>query len=263
MIDPQDLLNVAIGAARDAGALIEQMAANGIDARDKGFRDLVTAADLASQQFIVDYVLARFPNHTFLAEEDDESLAAIDPDNIVWVLDPIDGTSNYARQLPVYCVSVAASLNGEVIAGAIYDPKRDELFAAHKGGGATVNGQPLKVSNTAQLSEANVLHDWSRAQDTRAQMADWLANIAQEARTVRALGSAALVMCWIAAGRVDAYFNQFIGSWDWAAASLILQEAGGTITNHQNEPLTIGHAKTKVLATNGLIHAQILPILTR
>ncbi len=261
MNDPQHLLTTASEAALAAGNLIEEMAAGGINARDKGFRDVVTEADIASQKCIVDYVIGRFPDHTILAEEDDDSLTKIDPDNVVWIIDPIDGTSNYARQLPIYCVSIAATYKGSVLAGAIFDPQRNELFAACQDGGATVNGQPLQLAATADLTDALILHEWSRGQASRTEMVGWVSALTQQARTVRALGSAALAICWVAAGRADGYFNQQLGAWDWAAASLILQEAGGSISDHHNQALIPGLKGTKVIASNRLIHEQLRSLL--
>ena len=259
MIDPQDLLNVAIGAARDAGALIEEMAAAGIKSKDKGFRDIVTEADLASQKLIVDYINARFPNHGFIGEEEDDALSS--EADTLWIIDPIDGTSNYSHQIPAYCVSIGVAVGGEVVAGVVYDPKRDELFAASKDGGATLNGEPISVSTTASLSDALVAHDWSRPTASRTTVHGILDNVIHNSRTVRAFGSAALVMCWIGCGRIDSYFNISIGPWDWAGASIVLNEAGGAITNWSNETPSVFNPTTSIAASNSNLQTELLSYL--
>ena len=259
MITPQQLLTTAIAAARAAGNLIETMAAAGIHSKSKGFRDVVTEADIAAQQLIVTSIRDRFPEHGFLAEEDDAGLSA-DAETI-WIIDPIDGTSNYSRQIPIYCVSIAAAVKGEIVAGAVYDPNRDQLFAATKNGGATLNGKPIHVSHTDQLNSASISYDWGRGAAERTKMLAMLSTLLHQANTVRCVGSAALVTCWIAAGVVDTYINQNLSAWDWAAAGLILQEAGGTITDHSNQPLQISTKKMTALATNQQLHQQLLPYL--
>ncbi|MEZ4589986.1 MAG: inositol monophosphatase family protein [Chloroflexota bacterium] len=236
---------VAAETAVSAGKLARDLWAKPREISFKGFRDLVTDADVATQAHITQTIQRHFPSHGFLTEEDDSSLPTAGP--IIWIIDPIDGTTNYSRQIPEFCVSIAAcqplvSGGYQPVAAAIYDPMRDELFSAAQGQGATLQvgnnaPQTLQVSTVDELGQAVFALDWSSAADARTTALDILNQFAQESYTVRSIGTAALAMAWIAAGRVDFYFNLRLRPWDVAAAMLLVQESGGAVTAPNGDPI--------------------------
>jgi myo-inositol-1(or 4)-monophosphatase len=249
---------VAENAARAAGHLIRRKLAEPLQVSSKGFRDLVTDADLAAQQQITTTLRTHFPDHGFLAEEKNSALPTAGP--VRWIIDPIDGTSNYSRLLPIFCVSLAVAVAEEVVVGVIYDPLRDELFSAGRGQGATVNGQPLRVSTTADLAEALVGIDWGRQESIRQRSLDALNRFAHHVRSIRALGSSALALAWVAAGRMDLYGNYKLSAWDIAAGALLIHEAGGLTSDLQAAPLRLVE-NTPCVASNGRLHREFLALL--
>ncbi len=257
-IDPKLLRSIAEQAATQAGHLIKEIWSQPRQISSKGFRDIVTDADLASQSLITELIRKRFPDHGFLTEEDDPDLPTTGP--IIWIIDPVDGTTNYSRQIPSFCVSISAARlpnNGprtevEILAGAIYDPMRDELFSAAKGQGSTLNRQTIHVSQTSDLEIAAVGFDWSRENDRRQAMADIIGRIAHDVHTLRATGSAALALAWVAAGRFDLYFNLRIGPWDMAAAKVIIGEAGGQVSSLLGDRWDI--EDSGCIVSNGRLH---------
>jgi myo-inositol-1(or 4)-monophosphatase len=259
----ETLLRAAEEAARLAGDLLRQKLAQPRELSHKLLGDWVTDADHASQALITDFLRARFPGHAFIAEEVAPDLPRRGP--ITWLVDPVDGTSNYSRQQPNFSVSIAAAaaLPGgrppdgayppmRPLAGVIYDPMRDELFGAAAGQGATLNGRPIAVSPTAVLDQSIVGLDWSHYPWGRRQMAQALTRFVDDTHSVRAIGSAALALAWVACGRLDAYANLGLGPWDAAAADLLIREAGGRITDLDGRPWTIN--ELPCLASNGLLH---------
>ncbi|NJN54475.1 MAG: inositol monophosphatase [Anaerolineae bacterium] len=261
--DLSDLLSVAQETAVTAGTLIRDLLRQPRAIAVKGFRDLVTDADFAAQQQITQTIRQRFPDHGFLTEEEDDSLPTDGP--IIWIIDPVDGTTNYSRQQPAFAVSVAAarasSTGYETLAGAIYDPMREELFSAGVGNGATVrdgNGRtaPLHVSLIEQMGDAVLLLDWGGKPALRQRSMAYLQAAAPHVFTVRALGSATLALAWLAAGRADLYFNFNVKAWDLAAAQLILAEAGGVLTAVNGDPLDWQAPVMDCLASNGRLHSE-------
>jgi myo-inositol-1(or 4)-monophosphatase len=224
----------------------------------KGFRDVVTDADVAAQQLITDLIQQHFPGHGFLVEEKDSRLPSAGP--VRWIIDPIDGTSNYSRGIPVFCVSVAVAYDEQLVVGVIYDPMRDELFRAVSGQGAQLNGQPMAVSQVAELSEAVVGIDWGRRNEVRRRSMETLEQLAPLARNARSVGSSALALAWVAAGRFDAYINHSLSAWDIAAGALLIQEAGGLISNAFNQPLGLVES-TSCVGANALLHEPLLALL--
>ena len=208
--------------------------------------------------------VARYPDHGFLTEEEDSQLPANGP--IIWVIDPIDGTTNYSRQIPEFCISIAAcrpTPDGyEPLAAAIYDPMRDELFSAAKGLGATrqIGASapiPMQVSTVADTTEAVMTIDWSASSRARVGIMSLVNKLAQDSFTLRAIGTAALAMAWVAAGRVDGYLNLRLRPWDVAAALLLLQESGGTIVQPSGEPIVWDTAGMACVATNGRLQLDL------
>ncbi|HLH83875.1 MAG TPA: inositol monophosphatase family protein [Trebonia sp.] len=255
-------LQVAIAAAR-AGAA-ELAAARGGDLR-VDFKDaranLVTAADRRSQRAITDVILGAFPaGHAIDGEEG----SAGDPDaGHVWYVDPLDGTANYAHGLPFFCVSIALRAGGDTTAGVVYDPVRDEMFAAARHHGATCNGERLHVSGVTRLDRALVAAQAQTVDEAEIRAyACLVERLMNAAGGVRSLGSPALTLCAIAAGRLDAYAEHAMDAWDIAAGQLILEEAGGTLTTFDGSPRP-ADGRADVAASNGLIHAALIEITAR
>jgi myo-inositol-1(or 4)-monophosphatase len=252
--------DVAAAAARAGGTVLLARWRDGdlqVAYKD-GRANLVTVADRESQQTVAETILAAFPGHAIDGEEG--TAGSPDADH-VWYVDPLDGTTNYAHGLPFFCVSVALRYHGQTAAGAVYDPVRDEMFAAALDGGASLNGQPLRVSAVDRLDRALVVAQ-AQSVDERdirayAALAERLMRVAGG---VRALGSPALTLCAIAAGRLEAYCEYAMDAWDIAAGQLILQEAGGTLTLFDGRPHTTAD-RADVVASNGLIHAELITAL--
>ncbi len=255
-----DPLAVALEAAIAAGDLLREMWPHDREVRLKGPRDIVTDADIAAQDAIAGIVRARFPEHHFLAEEGRHDIS-LDGPTPVWIVDPLDGTTNYARHLPNFCVAIGLARDGLAQVGAVYDPLRRELFYAERGGGAFVRRgadeeQALSVSAVPALAEAVAGADWAHEPALRDQALQALLRVAPACRTVRAFGSAALGLAYVAAGRLDAYYHLALQPWDVAAASLLITEAGGTLTRPDGQPWRLGHRQ--VAASNGALHAAFV-----
>lgn len=258
-----ELLPFVEELAREAGALAREKFGTNLEIDHKGFRDIVTEADYAAQRLITDRVRERYPGHGFVTEEEDETLPGVEATN--WLIDPIDGTTNYSRRLPLFCVSIAVAAGGdprhersEVLAGVIYDPMRDELFSARLGGGATLDGERIQVSDITALGEGIIAVDWSRHRRLRQSTLDVVVNLAHEVTNVRAIGSAALAMAWVAAGRYDGYINFNLNPWDVAAADLLVREAGGQLSDAEGGALKWSVKGGSCVATNGPIHEALL-----
>ncbi len=257
-IETATLLPIAKEAAVTGGKLARQKFAQPLYISQKGFRDLVTDADIAVQAAVTSLIRDTFPQHGFLNEEESD-LPRHGP--IIWVIDPIDGTTNYSRSQPIYCISVAAvrQEDAQPLAAAIYDPMQDELFSAALGQGVWLNDRPIQVSSVATLAEAVIGLDWSRNQRTRRSTADVITRFADRSFTIRAIGSAALAMAWVAAGRLDVYLNYNLFPWDVAAAQLLIQEAGGMLSNLQGDDWNcLIQSPCSTLISNGLVHNEML-----
>jgi myo-inositol-1(or 4)-monophosphatase len=249
---------VAMAAALEAGAFLRSRFGARHHISYKGSpTNLVTEMDRGAETIILDAIRVRFPGHAVLAEESG-ARGGTDPHR--WIVDPLDGTTNYAHGLPIYCVSIALELDGALALGVLYDPSRDECFVAERGRGATLNDAPLRVSATRALGES--LLGTSYPNDLRAAPRNNLAEHAaliQRCRSVRSLGSAALGLAAVAAGRLDGYWEQRLGAWDVAAGALLIREAGGTVTGVHGAPLDL--AAPTIAASNGAIHADLLHTL--
>ena len=253
-------LQVAVDAAR-AGAAELTAARDGdlrIDYKDAR-ANLVTVADRRSQQAITDVILGAFPSGH--AIDGEEGAAGERDAEHVWYVDPLDGTTNYAHGLPFFCVSVALRRGGITTAGVVYDPVRDELFAADRGGGATLNGRALRVSPITRLDRALVVAQAQSVDPAEIAAYGRLAErLMSVAGGVRSLGSPALTLCAIAAGRLDAYCEYAMDAWDIAAGQLILQEAGGRLTLFDGRPHQTAD-RADVVASNGHIHTELISSL--
>jgi myo-inositol-1(or 4)-monophosphatase len=258
-LDLAQLLAVARETAVSAGDLVRKKLDQPRQTSSKGFRDLVTDADLAAQRLITDHIQQSFPSHGFLPEEENSALPT--EGEVIWVIDPVDGTTNYSRQLPVFCVSIAAAVPGKgAVVGVVYDPMRQECFSGIKGEGAWLNGRSLQVNPITDLSQAIIGLDWSHNKTTRQSVLDSLPRFAHQVQTVRAFGSAALALAWVAAGRLDGYLNYNLQPWDTAAAGLLIHEAGGRLGHLDlaNPTLPWFEKNQSMLGSNGRIHQQLL-----
>ena len=254
-----NLLGIAKKAAVEAGKIHAEYFENGVQIGEKsGSYDLVTNADFESEAKIVSIVREVFPSHNILAEE--EKYEETDSE-YTWIIDPLDGTNNFASGIPVFCSSVAVALNGEVLAGAIYDVTRNELFFAEKGQGAFVNGKRICVSPASNLEQSILATGffYDRGKDMRNTLRNiekfFMANV----RGVRRFGAAAIDLAYVASGRFSGFWEFRLQPWDFAAGKLIVEEAGGRITGLKGEKLTID--RHYVVASNGRIHDEILEIL--
>ncbi|MFQ6013885.1 MAG: inositol monophosphatase family protein [Anaerolineae bacterium] len=247
------MLATAVEAAREAGRILMDRLYQPLDIRSKGLRDLVTEADLAAEEAILRIIQAGYADHVVLSEESEIETGESD---YLWIVDPLDGTTNYSRRFPFFSTSIALTHRAEVLVGVVYDPLRDWMFHARKGQGVYLDDRPLRVSQRDELGQSLIGLDWAREQEDRRQTARLVSVLAPKVVTLRATGSAAMALCMVGAGWLDGYFNLAVAPWDTAAASLIIQEAGGTITDIRGNPfhLGIGHC----LASNGLIHQQLL-----
>jgi myo-inositol-1(or 4)-monophosphatase len=252
------LLSTAVEAVIKAGRIQMDFIESGFKISKKGTIDLVTEADVAVETMFRRLIAERYPSHTILAEEfgqDKETTGA----SHCWVFDPIDGTNNYAHGLPIFCSSLALEIDGRGEIGAIYDPTRNELFVAERGGGAFLNGRPIHVSEADTLVESMLVTGFPYDIHKRIpEIVGLFGDFVGKARAVRRLGSAALDICYVAAGRMDGFWEQDLKPWDIAAGAIILEEAGGKVTDFSGGPFS--SRRPQLLATNGKIHDEMLRI---
>jgi len=263
MMQPAELLPVCEKAARAGAAVLLEWQGK-INASEKGPRDLVTEADVASQNVIREIVLAAFPEHRFLGEEDSpEVIAAETSDSEYrWLVDPLDGTTNYVHQLPGFAVSIGVEHKGELVAGVVYDPRLDECFAAAKGNGATLNGEPIKTSECTQINHALVATGFSIDVAQGSIEIERFIEMLPECQALRRLGSAALNLCYLANGRMDGYWAVSVKIWDIAAGVVILREAGGVITDIEHKPFNPKQPRF-VAAANTVLQNEMFRVLDR
>jgi myo-inositol-1(or 4)-monophosphatase len=239
--------------AREAGALLMEHFRARVTIEYKGDVDLVTIADRQSEALILNRIRSLYPAHDVMGEEGTRIETGSD---YRWYVDPLDGTTNFAHGYPVFCVSLAVEFRGERIAGVLYDPTRDELFASEKGSGATLNGAAMAVSKTANLAECLVATGFPSHKRHKNPNIHFYHQITLRTHGVRRAGSAALDLANIACGRFDGFWEFNLNPWDTAAGVLIVEEAGGTVTNMSGGPFQIDSRET--LATNGLIHEALM-----
>jgi len=254
-----NLTQKAIHAARLGGAILQDFAKKGFTIHSKGQTiNLVTEADLRSEEAVIQSIRNTFPEHQILSEE--QGLQDSPQHPIKWIIDPLDGTINFAHGFPMYNVSIGVEYQGSCVIGVIYDPTRDELFLGQQGRGATLNDTPIQVSTTPKLAEALLVtgfaYDIHTATDNN--LKEFCA-FTLRARGMRRTGTAAIDLCYIACGRLDGFWELQLNPWDTAAGKVIVEEAGGKITNYAGEPYSI-YGKT-ILATNTLIHPEMLGVI--
>ena len=253
------MLNFATQIAREAGnLLVQRLGVAKITI--KGDINLVTEADIAAENLIIERIRSYHPQHGILAEESGEAiLVGGKRSDWKWIIDPLDGTTNYAHGYPCFCVSIALEHNEELEVGVVYDPMRDEMFAAERGQGATLNDRRIRVSSVEELDRAMLCTGFPYNVRERPDFARDFTNFTMSAQAVRRDGSAALDLAYVACGRFDGFWEDGLSPWDIAAGALLISEARGRVTNFQNEPLNI--YTEKVLASNGLVHDAMLKLL--
>ena len=246
-------------AAQEAGVMLRGSGEESRDIRFKSPIDLVTNFDKRSQNIILGHLSACFPEHDILAEEDEDLRQGSE---FRWIVDPIDGTTNFAHGFPIFCVSIALEYRRDIVLGLVYDPMREEEFSAIRGEGAYLNGKRVRVSSTAELGKSLLATGFPYdIRDSEVNNLDHFVNFAVRAQAIRRCGSAALDLCYIACGRFDGFWELKLHPWDVAAGSLIVSEAGGRITDFRNGPFDVFGAEA--LASNGVIHDQMEDILRR
>jgi myo-inositol-1(or 4)-monophosphatase len=251
-------LTTAIEAVVGAGTQQLEALGGDIHIDKKGTIDLVTEVDLAIERMFRALIAERFPDHQVLAEEMGGSATV--PPGPCWVFDPIDGTTNFAHGLPIFCASLALELGGVAEVAAIYDPTREELFTAERGGGAFLNGRPIHVSSAQTLVDAMLVTGFPYDVHQRVtEIVGLFGEFVGRARAVRRLGSAALDLCYVAAGRLDGFWESDLKPWDIAGGSLVVAEAGGRVTSMDGAPFS--SRANQVLATNGIVHDSMLHVI--
>jgi myo-inositol-1(or 4)-monophosphatase len=256
------MLNFAIQTAREAGRLLAEKFGRVIQIQDKGDIDIVTEADLAAERLVVESIRSYYPRHAVLAEEAGHVDARGGGESdYKWIVDPLDGTTNYAHGYPVFCVSVALEHKGKIVLGVVYDPIREELFAAERGEGATLNGRRIRVSDTEELNRSLLCTGFPYDVREREEFARHFSNFIMKAQAVRRDGAAALDLAYVAAGRFEGFWEEGLRPWDVAAGVILVEEAGGKVTRYDGTPFEIYNPP--ILASNGLVHEQMMRVLLR
>jgi len=256
-------LDVALEAARTAGDVLRRQFTRPRQVTSKGFRDIVTDADHAAQGAIIDLIRTRLPDHAILAEEGPHGLD-VNPPVPMWIIDPLDGTRNYAHQLPIFAVSIALAQAGAIQLGVVHDPLLRETFYAERGRGAFLQrgrGRPrsLRASGVTELAHAIIGMGWPREPQMRQSVTEATARLAPACQSLRATGSAALMLAYVAAARLDACYLLAIQAWDVAAAALMVTEAGGQVSALDGGAWQLGHRQ--VVVSNGAVHADLIRTL--
>jgi myo-inositol-1(or 4)-monophosphatase len=254
---PAGLREAAIAIARRAGAVLLEGYGRVHAPERKGRIDLVTEFDRRSEQVVLGELARRFPDHAVLSEE---SGARAGASRVRWIVDPLDGTTNFAHNYPFFGVSIAAEVAGALAAGVVYDPVRDEMFAAAAGAGATLNGAAIRVSGAARVEDALLVtgFPYDVREDPERYLQPFRAFLLR-AQGIRRDGSAALNLCYTAMGRFDGFWERGLSAWDAAAGVLIVREAGGRVTRFDGDPIDLDGRE--FLATNGGLHDEMMEVL--
>ena len=259
-ISRNTLLEAAVAASQEAGALLVKYAGAGFHIEYKNPINLVTDADRAAEQCVIERIRAHFPTHRFLAEEQGRIEMAQSP--YLWIIDPLDGTTNFAHGYPTYYVSIGLEYEGHCVLGAVFDPTRTDLFTAIEHRGAQLNGRPIHVSNPMTLGGSLLVTGFAYdIRETPGNNLDHFSHFALRAQGLRRTGSAALDLCYVAAGRFDGFWEVRLNPWDMAAGSVIVREAGGRLTDFSGKDLSI--YGQELVASNGQIHDAMLAVLNQ
>ncbi len=250
---------VALRAAKEAGAILREGLEQARVIEYKGVKNIVTDMDRRSEEAIAALVQRELPGHSLVSEEGTRLQG---DSGYRWFVDPLDGTTNYAHGYPCFSVSIGVERDGELVYGVVYDPNLEELFTAERNAGAFLNGKRLRVSAISRLSDALLATGFSPDVATAEENnLDHFANFMKRAQAVRRPGSAALDLCYVAAGRFDGFWELRLSPWDVAAGSLMVTEAGGRVTDIRGQPLRL--SKPQIVASNGLLHDEMLRILAK
>jgi myo-inositol-1(or 4)-monophosphatase len=255
------MLELAVDAALEAGRFLKMNVGKikQIERKHAEERNLVTEIDKKAEQLIIDKIKKRYPHHDFLGEESGSHKT---DSEYKWIIDPLDGTTNYTHGLPIFCTSIALEHKGEIVLGAIYDPSSDELFTAEKNKGAYLNNRRIHVSSTDTLIKSLIVTGFPYdINDNPYNAVQHFSNVLMAAQAVRRLGSAALDLSYVACGRFDGFWEVALNPWDMAAGILFVEEADGKFTNFKGFPSNVYFPN--VLATNGLIHQQLMDVLRK
>ncbi len=253
------MLNFAIQTARDAGSILLEKFGRLTSVMKKGDINLVTEADLASEALIIERIKTYHPRHSVLAEESGEAVVIGGDSTWKWIIDPLDGTTNYAHGYPCFCVTMALEHDGEIVVGVTYDPTRNEMFAAEKGNGASLNGKPICVSAETSLSDSLIVTGFPYDFKSKPRFERSLTEFLLRSRGVRRDGSAAIDMAYVACGRFEGFWEEGLHPWDVAAGKLLIEEAGGRISYYDGSEFSI--YAPPMCASNGSIHDQMLEVL--
>ena len=245
--------------AREAGQILLDKFGRKINVSKKGDINLVTEADLASEKFIIERIKSHYPKHSILAEESGEAVVVGGSSQWKWIIDPLDGTTNFAHGYPCFCVTLALEYEEKIVVGVTYDPTRDEMFSAERGNGASLNGRQIRVSDTEKLSEALIVTGFPYDFKQKVNFARHLTDFLFRARGVRRDGSAAIDMAYVACGRFDGFWEEGLNPWDVAAGFLMIEEAGGRVSYYDDTPFRI--YQPPICASNGLIHPEMIDVL--
>lgn len=257
MEESAKISNVAQKAAKAAGKyLLRHLGKIKEVSSKRGITDLVTDVDKGSEKIIIDRIKKIFPEHSILAEESGEHDVG---GEVRWVIDPLDGTTNYSHSFPAFCVSIGVIINGAVRIGVVYDPSRDELFTATEGHGALLNKKPIKVSSVSTVQESLVATGFGYNVDEKMSNIGYFKTLLEKAQAVRRPGSAAIDLINVACGRLDGFWELGLSPWDTAAGQLLVKEAGGTVTTMEGDPFDV--YKKGIVATNSIIHDEMLSLL--
>ena len=252
------MLNFVIETAREAGCILLEKFGRKINVSKKSEIELITEADLASEKFILDKIKDYYPKHSILAEESGEE-ARIGGSRWKWIIDPLDGTTNYAHGYPCFCVTIAVEHESKIVIGVSYDPTRDEMFSAEKGSGARLNNKPISVSETNKLSDSLLVTGFPYDIAKRDNFAGNFTNMLLKSRALRRDGSAALNLAYVACGRFDGFWEEGLKPWDMAAGVLLVEEAGGKVSYYDGSNFSI--YDPPICASNGFIHGEMLGVL--
>lgn len=255
----QPSLEFLMEIGRQAGEILREGYGKEHQVEYKGPIDLVTEIDKHSEKFLVERILGQFPDHMIVAEEG--GLTDGQKDNL-WYIDPVDGTSNYAKGLPMFCVSIAYAAEGKMKLAAAYDPLRDEMFTAEKGMGAWMNGHPIHVSDVDDLTTSMLVTGFPYDMDQKENNIEYFIHFVRKAHTVRRLGSAVLDQTYVAMGRLDGYWESGLSAWDIAAGTLIIEEAGGKVTTLTGAPDYM-KPPYDIIAANPKLHRIMLDELQK
>jgi myo-inositol-1(or 4)-monophosphatase len=253
-----ELKKVLLEAAHEAGDIIRSYFQGSFQVDNKeGINNLVTEVDKHSEKRVIEIIKSYYPGHSIISEEVGELMQ---DSPYQWIIDPIDGTVNFAHGIPICCVSIALKHNDDLLLGAVYNPMMNEFFFAEKGKGAFLNDKPISVSQKSDFAKACLVtgfpYKWPNNSEHPIRVFE---RFIMQGLPVRRLGSAAIDLCWVACGRFDGFWEYNLSSWDVAAGYLIVQEAGGRITNFEGEPYSVFDKET--LATNGLIHDNMISLI--